>query len=186
MIIRLDAARIDATAPRVVMDHIRGRIIATTLNDFVAAHRLDPPRLRMTVNADAMVWHDRSITDLARVLAAEHEDVALDAHADAGGVYLPRAPFRPVRHGARCGGRAHHADAGRRLQRRTLVPGAPAGGGPDPGDVAVRRGRVLRRPAAGGRTTSPRPPRAANRRRCTTPCACRRSPRPRRRSSSTG
>ena len=121
MVVFFDAAAVDVSSARAVLDHARGRLITITLSnvlrrDSEAVAPLDPAAdpvaaallrvtgavpsmgLRMLLDADACVWHRQNPVEVARAVNAAFTDaVAIPAYcttASAPALYvlLPRLP----------------------------------------------------------------------------------------------
>jgi hypothetical protein len=84
MVIHLNPAVVDTSDARRVLDHVRGRVIASTFADFVDGHRIVDGALTFALRPDAMVWHNRSVWDLLPVLRDHNPDVDLAARCDGG------------------------------------------------------------------------------------------------------
>lgn len=111
MIVRLDRSRVNTASATDVLNHLRGRLIATTVGTFLvgrprlsigtpppsvlvamwgALHNIKvharTPLLRATLDASALVWHDISIDRLIRTLQENCEGVVLAAVPEDGWV----------------------------------------------------------------------------------------------------
>jgi hypothetical protein len=106
MLIHLDGERVDIHSAQAVLNHIRGKILHTTLNGFIVAGIAPiifiksadalPPFVRranpdgvfdklitgvaIPIDPDAMVWHHHTILDIVRCLTLQHGKTSSGFH----------------------------------------------------------------------------------------------------------
>jgi hypothetical protein len=121
MLVHLDPKRVDVSSARAVIEHVRGRLIATTVKTFVTDHfravpdplpaevgeylrRLPVPvdrpteGVRLRMNCDALVWHNTCATAITHIINGEVSDaLAVPVYAD-GEVWIYLFSYRMNRH----------------------------------------------------------------------------------------
>lgn len=178
MIVHLDPACVDVHDARAVIEHVRGRLLTTTLGTFVRERgelleraALAPRLLRMlAVAAPAAAGGPPVVLRLplhmpgagpagaGRAAGRRRLAQPVDRPADGGRALAPRrAGAAGVGRGPRLGGAVRGLDAGGARRRRgaALVHAAAGAGRADAGVVAVGGGRVLRRELRAARRAAP-------------------------------